>query len=151
MPERHRGNPREFDRDRGRGYSGRGDFGGPAGPGGRDRRSGPPGPGGPGGPGGPPPRPESRTERSFEPPDLHRDRRPPAPPEEMDEFEDVDAQLAVAIIEAATKLTEIVGTAGLPESYTERRETVVESFETIYFALLDAITGADEEDEENVE
>jgi hypothetical protein len=82
---------------------------------------------------------------------MHRDRRPPAPPEEMDEFEDVEAQLAVAIIQAATKLTEIVGTTGLPESYTERREAVVESFETIYFALLDAITGSDEEDEDEGE
>jgi hypothetical protein len=78
---------------------------------------------------------------------MHRDRRPPAPPEEVDEFEDVDAQLAVAIIDAATRLTEIVGTTGLPEGYAERREAVVESFETIYFALLDAITGAEEEEE----
>ncbi|HEX2515069.1 MAG TPA: hypothetical protein VH257_10220 [Chloroflexota bacterium] len=80
---------------------------------------------------------------------MHSERRPPAPPEEMDEFEDVDAQLAVAIIQAATKLTEVVGSAGLPDGYSERREAVVETFETIYFALLDAITGADEEDEED--
>ena len=137
MPERHRGNPRDFDRDRGRGYGGRGDYGGP---GDRDRR------GGPGGRPGPGPGP--RPDRGFEPQTMHRDRRPPAPPEEVDEFEDVDAQLAVAIIDAATRLTEIVGTTGLPESYAERREAVVESFETIYFALLDAITGADEEDED---
>jgi hypothetical protein len=82
---------------------------------------------------------------------MHRDRRPPAPPEELDEFEDVDAQLAVAIIEAATKLTEIVGSAGLPEGYAERREQVVETFETIYFALLDAITGEDDEEEDDGE
>jgi hypothetical protein len=69
---------------------------------------------------------------------------------EAEEFEDVDAQLAVSIIEAATKLTEIVGTAGLPEGHTQRREAVVETFETIYFALLDAITG-DEEDGEDEE
>jgi hypothetical protein len=140
MPERHRSNPRDFDRgDRGRGYGGRGDFGGP---GDRDRR---------GGPGGGRPGPPRGDRPPFEPQPMPRDRRPPAPPEEMDEFEDVEAQLAVAIIQAATKLTEIVGTTGLPEGYTERREAVVESFETIYFALLDAITGADEEDEADEE
>jgi hypothetical protein len=141
MPERHRSNPRDFDRDRGRGYGGRGDFGGPGGD--RDRR---------GGPGNPRPGPPPRGDRPpYDPQAMHRDNRPPAPPEEMDEFEDVEAQLAVAIIQAATKLTEIVGATGLPESYTERREAVVESFETIYFALLDAITGADEEEEEEGE
>jgi hypothetical protein len=139
MPERHRGNARDFDRDRGRGYGGRGDYGGP-----RDNdRRGPPG----GPPGGRPPGP--RSDRPYDAPPMHSERRPPAPPEEMDEFEDVDAQLAVAIIQAATKLTEVVGSTGLPDGYSERREAVVETFETIYFALLDAITGADEDDEED--
>ena len=137
MPERHRGNPRDFDRDRGRGFGGRGDDYGPQG---AERRGGPSGP-----PRGP------RPDRGFDAPPLHRDRHPPAPPEEMDDFEDVDAQLAVAIIQAATKLTEIVGSAGLPEGYAERRAAVVESFESIYFSLLDAITGADEDEEEGEE
>lgn len=144
MADRHRGNTRDFDRDRGRGFSGpprgnfsgapRGDFAGAPRP---ERRE-----------GGPPFRPDARPERSFEPAPFDRDRRPPAAPEEVEDFEDVDADLAVAIIQAATKLTEIVGVAGLPENHGERRAAVVESFETIYFALLDAITGGDEEEEE---
>lgn len=139
MADRHRGNTRDFDRDRGRGASGppRGNFGGAPRP---ERRE-----------GGPPFRPDTRSERTFEPAPLDRDRRPPAPPEEVEAFEDVDADLAVAIIQAATKLTEIVGVAGLPENHGERRAAVVESFETIYFALLDAITGGDEEEEEEEE
>jgi hypothetical protein len=91
---------------------------------------------------------DSRTDRGFDQQQYHRERRPPAPPEEAEEFEDVDAQLAVSIIQAATKLTEIVGTSGLPEGHVERREAVVETFEAIYFALLDAITGEDEDEEE---
>lgn len=146
MADRHRGNTRDFDRDRGRGLGGpprgdfgppRGDFGGPPRP---DRRS-----------GGPPGRPDTRPDRGFEPQPFDRDRRPPAPPEELEDFEDVDADLAVAIIQAATKLTEIVGITGLPENHAERRAAVVESFETIYFALLDAITGGDEEDDKEGE
>jgi hypothetical protein len=143
MPDRHRGNTRDFDRDRLRGFGGPGGAGGAGGrggPSGRDRRSGPP---------------RERTERTgrgpervLEPQPFHRDRRPPAPPEEMEDFEEVDATLAVAILQAATKLTEIVGTAGLPEAYAERREAVVQSFEAIYFSILDAITGEDEEEEE---
>ncbi|MGH2356073.1 MAG: hypothetical protein ACRDI2_04735 [Chloroflexota bacterium] len=131
MPDRHRGNTRDFDRNRGRGFQGGGrGFGGPPR---RDRRG--------------PVEPRPSRGFDFEGPPPIRERRPPAPPAEMEEFEDVDAQLAVAILGAATKLTEIVGTTGLPEGYTERREAVLESFEAIYFALLDAITGGEDEEE----
>ena len=60
----------------------------------------------------------------------------------------MDAALAVAILGTATKLTELVGTDGLPEDRTARRDAVVETFEAIYFAVLDAVTGGDEDEEE---
>jgi hypothetical protein len=66
---------------------------------------------------------------------------------EADDFEDVDADLAIAILDTAAKLTEIVGTAGLPDGHVERREAVIESFEAIYFAVLDAVTGGEDDDE----
>jgi hypothetical protein len=142
MADRHRGYSREFDRTRGRGPTGAGGAGGAAGPGG-PRGSGD-------GPRGREPRDGRgpRDDGGFRPPPAYRERRPPAPPVEADDFEDVDADLAVAILDTAAKLTEIVGTTGLPEGHVERREAVIESFEAIYFAVLDAVTGGEDDDEE---
>lgn len=56
----------------------------------------------------------------------------------------MDASLAVALLEVATKLTELVGTSGLPDGYVERREAVIESFEAIYFALMETVMGEDD-------
>jgi len=67
------------------------------------------------------------------------------PPPAEEEYEEVDASLAVALLEAATKLTELVGTSGLPDGYVERREAVIESFEAIYFALVDTVMGEGED------
>ena len=151
MPDRHRGPGRDLDRPRSRD---RGDE--PRGREPRDER-------GPRGPRGPRDLRDNRGPRDFR--DLRdaresrgrgaappfRERRPPAPPPtagEAETFEDVDADLAIAILETATKLTEIVGTAGLPEGHAERREAVIESFEAIYNAVLDAVTGDEDEDED---
>ena len=142
MADRYRGGTRDFDRNRGERGGGFGDRGGPGGPGGpgggRDRRDFSRG------------RPDFRDDRGFGGPPPYRERRPPAPPAETEDFQDVDAGLAIAIINTATKLTEIVGTAGMPEGHAERREAVLENFQAIYFSLLDAITG-DEEDEDGEE
>ena len=169
MAERHRGgfgrdfegneggdSPRGGPREGGAGpRGGGGRFGGGGGgrfggSGGGGRFGGPPGSGGPGGPGGdrgfggPP-----RGDRGFSgPPREYQERRPPASPEEASEFQDVDADLAIALLDTATRLTEIVGTAGLPEGHTERRQAVVETFEVIYFSILEAVTGGEEEEEE---
>jgi len=71
---------------------------------------------------------------------------------EANEFQDVDADLAVAILDTATRLTEIVGTAGLPDEHTLRRQAVLETFEALYFSILESITGGgDDDDEEEVE
>src|SRR5687767_1135009 len=77
----------------------------------------------------------------------YREGRPPAPPVEASEFQDVDADLAVALLDTATRLTEIVGPAGLPEDVEARRQAVIETFETIYFSILEAVTGGEEEDD----
>ena len=133
MADRHRGDSRSFDRSRNRGPIG----GGPGG-GGRERR-------GDSGPG------YGREGRDFGGPPPFRERRPAPPPPAPapnEHFEDVEAILASSILQAATKLTEIVGTAGLPDELPKRREAVMETFEAIYFAVLDAVTGEDEEDEE---
>ena len=75
-----------------------------------------------------------------------REGRPPAPPVEASEFQDVDADLAIALLDTATRLTEIVGTAGLPDEQEGRRQAVIETFETIYFSILEAVTGGEDED-----
>lgn len=146
MAERHRGNSRDFDRSRGRPFNeppgggpGGGSGGGPGGGAWERRDVRPRNPRdnrgfADGGPSGPPP---------------YRERRPPAPPVEASDYEDVDADLAVAILQTAAKLTEIVGTVGLPEGHTERREAVVTSFQAIYFALLDAVAGDEDEDQDD--
>lgn len=152
MPDRHRGHSREFDRNRGRGPEGP--------PGARDRdrgapppfRSRPPQGDRPfGGPRDDRPFGGSRDERPFggppPAPAPYRDRRPPQPPEEAEDFEDVDAGLAVAMLDTAAKLTEIVGTSGLPEEYAARRAAVMETFQAIYFSVMETVLG-DEEDEE---
>lgn len=83
----------------------------------------------------------------------YRERRQlPAPtaatPAPDEQFEDVDASLAVAILDTAAHLTEIVGTAGLPEGYAERRQAVLETFEAVYYHVLETVTGGDEDNEE---
>ena len=125
------------------GGSGRpGGFGGGGRPGGgfRDRDRGFSGPPRDRGFSGPPraPRPEP----------AYREGRPPAPPVEASEFQDVDSDLAIALLDTATRLTEIVGTAGLPEEPEGRRQAVIETFETIYFSILEAVTGGEDEDED---
>ena len=152
MAERHRG-PRPGGRDgfEGReGREGRGREGGPrdfrGGREGRDDRPRRPfgggfGGGGYGGGGG-----------GFGGPPPYRERRPappPPPPPADDEFQEVDAGLAVAILETAAHLTEVVGTAGLPEGYAERREAVLETFESIYYRVLETVTGGEEAEEED--
>jgi hypothetical protein len=104
----------------------------------RDNRSRRGGEGYGGGFGGPPP---PREPRSFRPP-------PTEPPPTDDQFEEVDAELAVAILETAARLTEIVGTAGLPEGYTERREAVLETFQATYYQVLEIVTGGEAESDE---
>lgn len=76
---------------------------------------------------------------------------PPAAPANQDQFEEVEADLAVAILETAAHLTEIVGTAGLPEGHAERRAAVLETFETIYYHVLETVTGGDEAEEADEE
>jgi hypothetical protein len=88
--------------------------------------------------------------RNYSGPPPRRE-APVPPPPANEEFEDVDAALAVAILGTATKLTELVGTDGLPEDRAARRDAVVETFEAIYFAVLDAVTGGDEDEEEEEE
>jgi hypothetical protein len=131
MAERHRSFDRGYDRGPGRGRDDRGrPAGGPRGGGFS---------GGGRGPGG---------GRDFSgPPPQFRERRPPAPPEEAEDFEEVDADLAIAILDTATRLTEIVGTAGLPDDHQQRRQAVLETFETLYFSILSAITGGEDEAE----
>ncbi len=138
MVERHRGGGRPMDRGRDR------DGGRP----GREGREGRDDRGRRGGEGfgggynsGPPP---YRERREFRPPPPPRaDPPPPAP----DQFEEVDADLAVAILETAAHLTQVVGTAGLPEGYVERREAVLETFDAIYYRVLETVTGGDEEED----
>ncbi|HEY7268385.1 MAG TPA: hypothetical protein VH951_01035 [Dehalococcoidia bacterium] len=89
-----------------------------------------------GGFGGPPP---DRERRAF-------GRTTTEPPPTEDQFEEVDADLAVAILETAARLTEIVGTAGLPEGYVERREAVLETFQATYYQVLEIVTGGEESD-----
>jgi hypothetical protein len=71
----------------------------------------------------------------------HRDRPRPPRPEETDQFAEVESGLAETILDTAARLTELVGTDGLPEGYVERRQAVVETFEAIYYAVLETVTG----------
>ncbi len=142
MAERHRGNGRPTDRERGPSRGSR--WGGERDRGDRTQRGG-------------------RADRSRDQwgdrgreqefrrpagssPPVLRERASGTPPAlaANEEYEEVDASLAVALLEAATKLTELVGTSGLPEGYVERREAVIESFEAIYFALMETVMGEDE-------
>ncbi|CAA9227581.1 MAG: hypothetical protein AVDCRST_MAG77-818 [uncultured Chloroflexi bacterium] len=170
MADRHRSFGREFEGGRGAGGSSGGGFRGNSGGGGGFR-------GGSGGGGGgfrggdrgprPPfeggdrgPRPPfdggDRGPRDFSGPrdsggpPQYREGRPPAPPAEANDFEDVDADLAIAILDTATRLTEIVGKEGLPETHAERRQAVLETFEVLYFSILESVTGGgDDEDAED--
>ena len=143
MAERHRGTGRPMDRGRGGRDSGRDGGRDGRGPGGRDSRDsrgprrGSSGFGG--GFGGPPP---------------YRERRqpaPPPPPAQDEDFEEVDTDLAVAILDTAARLTEIVGASGRPEGYVERRESVLETFEAVYYRVLETVTGGADEDEDSDE
>jgi hypothetical protein len=146
MADRHRGFGQGFDRGPGRdrndrpgGFRGEGGYRGPSGPGGPGPRrdQGRPGPRGDRPDGPPPPRPQ------------YREARPPAPPAEASEFQEVDADLAIALLETATRLTEIVGTAGLPDEPTSRRQAVLENFEALYFSILETVTGGDADDDDD--
>ena len=75
----------------------------------------------------------------------------PSPPVGQEQFEEVDADLAVAILETATQLTQLVGASGLPDGYVERREAVLETFEAIYYQVLETVTGGEAEEEEEPE
>lgn len=141
MADRHRGFGQGFDRGPGRGRDDRG----PGGPGGfrgeGGYRGGPRGPRDSG-------RPAPRGDRPDAPRPQYREARPPAPPAEASEFQEVDADLAIALLETATKLTEIVGTTGLPDDPTARRQAVLENFEALYFSILETVTGGDEDEED---
>lgn len=133
MAERHRGNGRGYERNRPAGGS-RGGGGPYRGPQGRSDR-------------------EARGYGGFAPrgarePREPRERPAPPPPAADDEYQDVDAGLAMAILETATRLTELVGSQGLPETQPERREAVLDTFDTIYFRILETVTGGDEDEEE---
>lgn len=158
MAERHRGYGREFERGGGGGDRGRRGGDGPRGPRGREGRDGGDrprrGPGGFGGPGRPSRPGGFGAPGGFRAPGgpatpftPYREARPPAAPEEVSEYQEVDADLAIAILDTATRLTEIVGTSGLPEGNVERRQAVVETFEVIYFSILESITGGGEDED----
>jgi hypothetical protein len=133
--------------DRGGGFGNRGGFGGGGRPGGNfGNRGGGFGNRG-GGFGGQRDRGFSGPPRAPRP--EYREGRPPAAPVEASEFQDVDADLAIALLDTATRLTEIVGTAGLPDEVEGRRQAVVETFETIYFSILEAVTGGEDEDDDD--
>jgi hypothetical protein len=133
--------------DRGRGGRDGGRDNGRGGGDGRDSRGPRRGPGGPGGPGG------GGFGGGFGGPPPFRERRPapPPPPPDDADFEEVDTDLAVAILDTAARLTEVVGASGLPEGYVERREAVLETFEAVYYRVLETVTGGADEDEEDDE